>query len=281
MSYSPTVPALSRPTNSISPGEADDEALAGTPLQSGRKIALVFSATDERPEAALAALAHCGITTIARVLDDAAGALVTAVKPVMTVVLWDAGSPAAASRIAAMLPREDAGLLLMIDCGTSVAGTIAAFELGADASLNLEADARLVAATIHALLRRTAQEIPAPVPAAPLQASVGGLVLDRDTFEVYEGGELLRLTPTEFRILAHLAAHSDETQTHSQIMAVLHDYQFTKLEAQQSVKVYIRRLRTKLAACATPSVQIVNSRSLGYRLQPVRLELAGRAAVRG
>jgi DNA-binding response OmpR family regulator len=125
-----------------------------------------------------------------------------------------------------------------------------------------------VRATVSALLRGTGPtNLPAIAPTAPGVLTLAGMTVDLGTFEARDNGELIPLTPTEFRILAHLASTPDMVCSATDVMSAIHDYSYTSTEAQQSVKVYIRRIRRKIEACEHPSVEIVNSRTFGYRLQ--------------
>ena len=99
------------------------------------------------------------------------------------------------------------------------------------------------------------------------EVTVGKLTIDHNTYEARECGELVLLTRTEFLILDHLAAHVGKLRSPAQLMSAVHGYKFADFEARQAVAVFVQRIRRKLAACAYQSVEIVNSRAVGYRLQ--------------
>jgi two-component system OmpR family response regulator len=95
--------------------------------------------------------------------------------------------------------------------------------------------------------------------------SAVGLTLDPTTFEIWcRDVQRLRLSPTEFRILGALAAHSERTVSRRELVragwpegAVVHD---------NTIDVYLARLRRKLAGIECPA-EITTIRGVGYRLQ--------------
>jgi two-component system response regulator MprA len=94
--------------------------------------------------------------------------------------------------------------------------------------------------------------------------SAAGLRLDPTSFEASCGGHGVRLTPTEFRLLAALAAQVERTVGRREMVraawpdgAVVHD---------NTVDVYLARLRRKLRTLpGAPAITTVHG--VGYRLQ--------------
>jgi two-component system, OmpR family, response regulator len=95
--------------------------------------------------------------------------------------------------------------------------------------------------------------------------SAAGLTLDPTTFEVWcRSEQRLRLSPTEFRLLGALAAHTERTVSRRELVragwpegGVVHD---------NTIDVYLARLRRKLAGLECPA-GITTVRGVGYRLQ--------------
>ncbi len=91
-----------------------------------------------------------------------------------------------------------------------------------------------------------------------------GLRFDPTTHEVAHGGEVARLTPTEYRLLGALAAQTPRTVSRRRLIraawpegAVVHD---------NTVDVYLARLRRKLRTLPeAPAITTVHG--VGYRLQ--------------
>ena len=94
--------------------------------------------------------------------------------------------------------------------------------------------------------------------------SAAGLSIDPTTFEVSCGGESVRLTPTEFRLLGALAAQAERTVRRRELVrvawpegAIVHD---------NTIDVYLARLRRKLRMLSgAPGITTVHG--VGYRLQ--------------
>lgn len=237
------------------------------PAAGVRCVAVVLSSPPDRSASLLPVLAGLGVTAIDRFFDGEAHRIVAALRPELAILVCDPTQPDGVEMIRA-IASSGAGRLLVVDTGGSVAGTIAALELGADATLSGGDDAAIVRATLTSLLRRVhSLHQPTPPPTEPQQQRVGALTIDQDTCEARHDGELVPLTRTEFQILGYLAARAGKVQSPGKIMSAIHEYTYTDVEAQQAVKVYIRRIRRKLADCSSESVEIVNSRSFGYRLQ--------------
>jgi len=137
---------------------------------------------------------------------------------------------------------------------------------GADACLQADAPDRVVVAQAHAILRRRGV---APVASESLGLlQIGDLVVDLDRCEVERGGEYIPLTASEFRILAFLAKNAGRVLAPHEILnAVSDEYEYRPREAQEVLKVYIRRIRRKLEPSPEEPRYLVTVRGFGYRLE--------------
>ncbi|MGH2608274.1 MAG: winged helix-turn-helix domain-containing protein [Tepidiformaceae bacterium] len=137
-------------------------------------------------------------------------------------------------------------------------------DAGADACLQLDADAMLIVAQVHAVLRRHAGQLPADL--GVLQ--VGDLMVDVDRCEVERGGVFVPLTASEFRILEYMARNAGRVlRPHEILNAVSREYEYLPREAQEVFKVYVRRIRRKLEVSEDNPQYLVNVRGFGYRLE--------------
>lgn len=249
---------------------------SGAPLP---QVAMILTSPGQGSANLLPILANLGITTIDRPFDGDAARLVGAIKPSLVVLVCNSADSTGRAMIGAV-GREGVERLLVVNADASQGGTVAALELGADIVIGRDAEKDLLRATLVALTRRVAPR-GSEANAVPVSSRirVGDLVIDHDVCEATEGDSPLALTRTEFRILDFLASNVGKVQSPQRIMAEIHDYRFTPAEAQQTIKVYIRRIRRKFEAFPWPSVEIVNARSFGYRLQPTLDRMsAGNAA---
>jgi DNA-binding response OmpR family regulator len=136
---------------------------------------------------------------------------------------------------------------------------------GADACLELAADADLVIAQVHAILRRRMGPPPGTVEDGALV--VGDLVVDTHRCELTRGGRNIALTPTEFRIIEFMARNAGRVlHPHAILNAISDDYRYLPREAHDVFKVYVRRIRRKLEESEGEPLYLVTVRGFGYRL---------------
>jgi two-component system OmpR family response regulator len=89
------------------------------------------------------------------------------------------------------------------------------------------------------------------------------LELDDDAHEVRRAGELIELTPTEYRLLRYLLANAGRVLTRNQILDHVWDYDFG---GEASVlETYVSYLRRKVDRFDPPLIQTV--RGVGYVLR--------------
>lgn len=229
-------------------------------------VAVVLSTGDYGANSIISELAGLGVTTIARTFDAHVPRIIAAITPDVVVLACNplATEDADAIRLTSL---QDTGQLLVVDSSGLAGGLTAALNAGADQCIASLTEAGIVRATLASILRRSGRR---PDPAARGQgvgAVVGAVTIDNDTCEIRDGGELLQFTPTEFRIVSYLASYPGLVRSPGQIMSAIHDYGLSDLEARQTIRVYIRRIRRKLAGCANQSIEIVSFRLKGYRIQ--------------
>jgi two-component system response regulator MprA len=145
--------------------------------------------------------------------------------------------------------------VLFLTARDALADRLAGFSAGGDDYVTKPFDIEEVVARLQALVRRARGE-------EPLRA--GGLELDPAERTVGKDGRAVELTPTEFRLLAALAAQSGKALHRGELIraawphgAIVHD---------NTLDVYIARLRRKLRA-VDGAPQIVTVHGTGYRLQ--------------
>jgi two-component system OmpR family response regulator len=120
-----------------------------------------------------------------------------------------------------------------------------------------------LAARIRTVLRRTR-----PAGAAGAVLAFAGIELDQDAYEVRRAGQLIDLSPTEFRLLRYLMLNPGRVLTRAQLLDHVWDYDFGG--SSTVVATYIAYLRRKLDRHG-PNV-IRTCRGIGYSL---RLPLGG------
>jgi two-component system OmpR family response regulator len=109
-------------------------------------------------------------------------------------------------------------------------------------------------ARVRALLRRGASD--AAIERGPLR-------LDPTAHAVFMNGERIALTPTEFRLLAHLVAHAAEVVRRRDLIEIA--WPHGARVRDNTLDTYVARLRRKLATAAdAPQIQTVHG--VGYTL---------------
>lgn len=95
---------------------------------------------------------------------------------------------------------------------------------------------------------------------------VGALVVDHSRRDVRLGNVPIELTPTEYRLIAALAARAEEVLSRQELAQIVWGYQDASIG--RSIDVHLHRLRTKLREADTEATppHIVSVRGFGYRI---------------
>ena len=110
------------------------------------------------------------------------------------------------------------------------------FDLGADEYISKPFSLKILAARVHALLRRTenTKEI----------KSFGDLVIDKPGRQVYLAGNRIELSPKEFDLLLYLSENAGIALSREQILSAVWDYDY--LGDGRTVDTHIKKIRAKL-----------------------------------
>jgi DNA-binding response OmpR family regulator len=153
--------------------------------------------------------------------------------------------------------------LMLLGAPQDRPGILRGLDAGADAFLLKPVPADLMVAALVALRRRPLLEEADVPPVVRLR----DLEVDRERCEARLRGEIVPLTPTEFRILGCLARNVGRVVSARQLLQEAQGYPCTEREAQQIVKVHIRHLRSKLTTGPDEQGYVANVRGFGYVLE--------------
>ena len=116
---------------------------------------------------------------------------------------------------------------------------------------------------INALLRRSEN-----FGTAVTELSSGGICIRLLKGEVYKRGELVELTASEYKLLCLFMENPDQILSQEQILGRLWDVGGSYVD-NNSLTVYIRRLRTKIEDDPGKPKRIVTVRGMGYKWSTV------------
>jgi len=148
--------------------------------------------------------------------------------------------------------------ILMLTARDTSTNKVMGLDAGADDYVVKPFDLQELMARIRALLRRGSSTL-------ALLLEWESLRLNSNTCEVTYKGQLLHLTPKEYRLLELFLRNTHQAFNRSEILK--HLWSFEEPPGEETVKVHIRSLRQKLklAGAATDFIETIYG--LGYRLK--------------
>ncbi len=153
-------------------------------------------------------------------------------------------------------PRTKAVPIIMLTARSDEGDRVAGLDAGADDYIVKPFSTKELLARVRAVLRRRSPEQVGGT------VSIGALSLDSSTYRVSFEDQLLKLGPTEFKLLHYLMKHAERVHSRSQLLdKVWGDHVFIE---ERTVDVHVKRLREALGANAGQMIETV--RGAGYRL---------------
>jgi DNA-binding response OmpR family regulator len=150
--------------------------------------------------------------------------------------------------------------ILLVTARSSEEDKIRGLKLGADDYITKPLSFPELTARVEAALRRASTANPD----RPRRLQHRDLVVDLDDHRARLAGQEVRLTPTEFRLLAYMVEHAGQLVTHRQVLGAVWGAGYDV--DVHLLRMTIRNLRLKLDAAAPGEPYIATEYGLGYRL---------------
>jgi len=166
---------------------------------------------------------------------------------------------------------------IMLTAKDGEVAKVKGLEYGADDYITKPFSHIELLARVRAVLRRTVASTPEQSRGSYL-SEPAGLEIDLDSRTVHRHGRLVSLAPLEYSLLYHLTSNEGRVMTHSVLLAKVWGQEY--VEEVDYLKVYIRRLRTKLGDDPQNPELIHTERGVGYIYQ-VRLRTTDSSGERG
>ena len=207
-------------------------------------------------------LEHAGFAVLTAVDGPAALAAVRQRRP--DLVVLDLGLPGLDGLDVTRDLRRDSTIpIVMLTARDDEFDKLLGLELGADDYLTKPFSPRELVARVRAVLRRADHP-----PEAAETIHAGDVVIDLPRMRAEVSGSVVDLTPTEFGLLATMAARPGRIFTRAQLLDALHGIAFDTYE--RAIDSHIKNLRRKVEPDPRRPRYILTVYGVGYRFSDER-----------
>ena len=151
--------------------------------------------------------------------------------------------------------------VIVLSARSAESSKIAALDAGADDYLVKPFGSAELSARVRAQLRRHQQQTPAGEPLITFD----DIRIDLVRRVVERGGEVLHLTPIEYKLLTHLASQPDRVITHAQLLKAV--WGPGHQEDMHYVRVHMANLRKKVEDQPSMPRHLITETGVGYRFK--------------
>jgi two-component system response regulator VicR len=156
--------------------------------------------------------------------------------------------------------------IMMLTARDEEMDKVIGLELGADDYVVKPYSLRELISRIRALLRRAYGELSAVSQGNRL--TFENVEIDLEKLQVYRRGQLVYLTPIEFRLLRYLASNPERPFSRDELIEKIWGYD-SDIGSDRTIDVHIRHLREKLEDDPADPRWLVTVRGVGYKIQPL------------
>lgn len=192
--------------------------------------------------------------------DSAKTALIAATTHTPELILLDLGLPDGDGlELVKQIRQWSKVPILVVSARGREADKVEALDLGADDYLTKPFGTNELLARIRVALRHRVDTAESPV------LTYGHVTIDQARREVKRDGELVHLTPTEYKLLTLLAQNAGKVLTHRQILIAVWGQAYGA--QTHYVRVQMAELRKKIEVDPTRPKLLITEPGVGYRLR--------------
>lgn len=205
-------------------------------------------------------LEHAGFAVV--VAGDGESAIASARGARPDLVVLDLGLPGRDGLdVARELRRRSAVPIVMLTARGDETDRIVGLELGADDYVVKPFSPKELVARVRAVLRRSAASVGGTDAVAPIRT--GDVEIDPSRMRTTVAGRPVELTPTEFHLVATLAAEPGRVFTRGQLLERIHGVAFDSYE--RAIDAHVKNIRRKLEPEPGTPRYVLTVHGVGYR----------------
>jgi two-component system alkaline phosphatase synthesis response regulator PhoP len=155
--------------------------------------------------------------------------------------------------------------ILMLTARDEEVDKVLGLELGADDYVVKPFSLRELLSRIRALLRRAYGDL--AVASERARLTFGDIDVDLERLQVHRRGDVIYVTPTEFRLLRYLVGYPGRPFSRDALIEAVWGYD-SSIGSSRTVDVHIRHLREKLEDDPSNPRWLVTVRGIGYKFAP-------------
>lgn len=163
--------------------------------------------------------------------------------------------------VCAMIRKESRVPIIMLTAKTMESDMLEGLDLGADDYITKPFSLKNLYARMQAVLRRASDDLQ-PL-AARLCWNRGDLVIDYDRKEVHKKGEVIAVTPIEWKILSALTTYPRKVFAREDLIAAAFDLDFDGYD--RVIDTHVKNLRKKIEDDPKKPVYICTVHGMGYK----------------